>query len=114
MKRILLLGMVTVVVVSLVAGFVVPALAHEPEAGEAAPANEDVWEAMHETCEYGDWESMEAAAEGMHGEDFSDMPCHGGSYDGSQAPTGLSGGMGGHMGGGMMGGGWGGMTGGMY
>ncbi len=47
-----------------------------------APANEEAWEAMHETCENGNWEAMEEAAEEIHGEDFSDMPCHDGSYDG--------------------------------
>ena len=99
----------------LVAGFIVPVFAHGPEGGDAAPANEEAWEAMHETCEDGDWKSMEEAAGEVHGEDFSDMPCHDESYDGSQVPTGRwSGGMGGHMGGGMMGGGWGGMTGGMH
>jgi len=95
MKRILLVGLV---VASIVAGFAIPAFAHGLQGGEAAPADQDAWESMHEACETGDWEAMAEAAEEVHGEDFGDMPCHG---DGDNRWDG----MGGHMGRGMMGGG---------
>ena len=97
MKRILLVGLVIAGLGFLVVSFALPALAHGPEGGEAAPANHEAWEAMHEACESGDWEAMAEAAEEVHGEDFGSMPCHDEGW--------------GHMGGGMMGGGWGGMMG---
>ena len=97
MKRILLVGLLVASLGLLVAGFAIPVFAHGPGGGEAAPADQDAWESMHEACETGDWEAMAEAAEEVHGEDFGDMPCHG---DGSNHW-----GMGGHMGGGMMGGG---------
>ncbi len=75
MKRILLVGLVVVSLV-LAAGFTIPILAHGPEDGETAPADQTTWEAMHEACEEGDWEAMAEAAEEVHGEDFASMPCH--------------------------------------
>ncbi len=115
MKKLLLIGSIVLVIGLLIAGSTTSIFAHGSDDGEVTPANGVAWEAMHEACEDGDWESMEEAAEEVHGEDFSDMPCHDESYDGSRVPTGgWGGGMGGHMGGGMIGGGWGGMTGGMH
>lgn len=80
MKRILLVGLVVASLGLLAAGFAIPAFAHGPGGGEAAPADQDAWEAMYEACVNGDWEAMAEAAEEAHGD-----------------------GMGGHMGGGMMG-----------
>ncbi len=104
MKRILLVGLV--IVSLLVAGFAIPVFGHGPEDGEAAPENEEAWEAMYESCEAGDWEAMAEAAEEVHGDDFGYMPCHGqGDYateDGTQVRANRWGGMGGHMGGGMI------------
>jgi hypothetical protein len=105
MKRMLLVGSV-IAVLSLSLVFAIPALAHGPEDGETALADQDTWEVMHEACEEGDWEEMEKAAEEFHGEDFASMPCHDEGYDSSDGGWG---GMGGHMDGGMMGYGWGGM-----
>jgi len=107
MKRSLLVGLAMVGLALLVAGFAIPVFAHAPEGGEATPANQEAWEAMHEACETGDWEAMAEAAAEVHGEDFGYMPCHGDGYyapdEGTQAPAEGWGGMGGHMGGGMMG-----------
>ncbi len=93
MKKILLIGSTVLLLGLLIVGFTTPMFAHGPDDGEATPANEEVWEAMHEACESGDWEAMSEAAEEAHGEDFDYMGGMGGRM----------GGMGGHMGGGMMG-----------
>ncbi len=93
MKKILLIGSTALLLGLLIVGFTTPMFAHGPDDGEATPANEEVWEAMHEACESGDWEAMSEAAEEFHGEDFDYMGGMGGRM----------GGMGGHMGGGMMG-----------
>ena len=74
MKKILVIGLVITGLV-LATGFAIPALAHGPWDGEAAP-----WGAMHEACEEGDWETMEKVAEEVHGEDFNSMPCHDEGY----------------------------------
>ncbi len=107
MKRILLVGL-AISLGLLVIAFTIPVFGHGPEDGEAAPANEEAWEAMYESCEAGDWEAMAEAAEEVHGDDFGYMPCHGqGDYapdEGAGARANRWGGMGGHMGGGMMGG----------
>jgi len=105
MKKLLVIGLV-VIIIGLLAGFAVPALAHGPEDGETTPTDQETWEAMHEACEDGDWDAMAEAAEEVHGEDFDSMPCH---DEGGDSSDDHWGGMGGHMGGGMMGGGWGGM-----
>ncbi len=55
---------------------------------------------MHEACESGDWEMMAEAAEKVHGEDFSSMPCH---DEDDSAHANYEGEMGSHMGRGMMG-----------
>ena len=106
MKKILVIG-VGIVTLSLSAVSAIPALAHGPDDGETAPADQETWEAMHEACEEGDWEEMEKAAEEFHGEDFSSMPCHDEGYYPPEEGVRSNGwgGMGGHMGGSMMGGG---------
>lgn len=58
--------MASLVVVSLVAVFAIPAFAHAP-AGEAAAQTEDVWDDMYEACLSGDWEAMTEAAQDLHG-----------------------------------------------
>ena len=78
MKRVLLFGVV-IATLSLLGGLTVPVLAHGPEDGETAPAEQKAWEAMHEACEGGDWEAMDEAEE-VHGEDFASMPCHDEGY----------------------------------
>jgi len=100
MKKLLLIGSIVLVLGLLVAGFTTPIFAHGPDDGEAIPANEEAWEAMHEACESGDWEAMAEAAEEVHEEDFDYMPCH---DENDHAPTDHWDGMGGHMGRGMMG-----------
>ena len=100
MKKLLLIGSIVLVLGLLIVGFTTPMFAHGPDDGEATPANEEAWEAMHEACESGDWEAMSEAAEEAHGEDFDYMPCH---DENEYAPANRWGGMmGGHMGGGMM------------
>ncbi len=97
MKKLLLIGSIVLVLGLLIAGFATPIFAHSPDDGEATPANEGAWEAMHEACESGDWEAMEESAEEVHGEDFDDMPCH---DENDHSPANRWGGMmGGHMGG---------------
>ncbi len=90
-NRFLLVGLVVAILGVLIAGFAALIFAHGPDSGEATPANEGAWEAMHEACENGDWEAMAKAAEEVHEGEVDDMPYHGG-------------GMWGHMGRGMMGG----------
>ncbi len=106
MKKYLLIGSVLAILSLLTVVFAIPILAHGPEDGETAPADQETWGAMHEACEDGDWEAMAEAAEEVHGKDFSSMPCHDEGY--SSSGEGWRG-MGGHMGSGMMGGGWGSM-----
>lgn len=96
MKKLLLIGSITLVLGLLIVGFTTPIFAHSPGEGGDTPANEGAWEAMHEACENGDWEAMAEAAEEVHGEDFEHMPYHG------ENGANWWGGMGGHMGGGMM------------
>ena len=84
MKKLLLIGSIVLVLGLLIVGFATPIFAHSPDDGGATPESEEAWEAMHEACESGDWETMAEAAEEAHGED----------WDGH---------MGGHMGRGMMG-----------
>ncbi len=100
MKKLLLVGSIALVLGLLIIGLTTPILAHDPNDGGAAPADEEAWEAMHEACEEGDWEAMTEAAEEVHGEDFGDMPCHD-EDDHTHANHGDD--MGGHMGRGMMG-----------
>ncbi len=107
MKKLLVIGSIVLVLGLSIVGLTTPLLAHGPDEGEAAPANEEAWEAMHEACTEGDWEAMAEAAEEVHGNDFGDMPGH--DEDGS----GVSPNQWGGMGGGMMGRGWGDMSGGM-
>lgn len=118
MKKYLLIGSVLAILTLLMVVFVIPVLAHVPEGGETAPAEQEAWEVMHEACEDGDWEAMDEAAGEVSGEDFASMPCHDEGYYSSDegdrvSPRGwggMGGGMmGGGMGGDMMGGGWGGM-----
>lgn len=105
MKKILLIGIV-IATVGLVAGFSIPAFAHDP--GEAATPEGEAWQAMHEACEAGDWEAMEQAAEEFH-EQSGYGDCHGygpsdEDMDSSSGWGGMMGrGWGGHMGGNMMG-----------
>ncbi len=101
MKKLLLIGSIVLALGLLIAGFTTPIFAHSPDDGGVTPADDGVWETMHEACESGDWEAMAEAAEEMHGEDFGSMPCH---DENDSAPTSDWSGMGGHMGGGMMGG----------
>jgi len=98
MKKLLIIGSMVLILALLAAGFTTPIFAHGPDDGEATPADEEVWEAMHEACESGDWEAMAEAAEEFHGNDFDDMPCH---SEGGYARNWWDG-MGGHMGRGMM------------
>ncbi len=100
MKKFLLIGSVVLVLGLLIVGFAAPIFAHSPDDGEATPANEEAWAAMHEACENGDWAAMAEAAEEAHGEDFNHMPYH---DENNYGHTNRWGGMGGHMGGGMMG-----------
>lgn len=106
MVKILLVGLIGLVVAGLIASLAIPVFAHRAGGGEDVPASQEAWEAMHETCEDGDWETMVEAADEMHGEDFSHMPGHGDScyppQEGTQPSVEGWGGMGGHMGGGMM------------
>ncbi len=101
MKKLLLIGSIVLVLGLLIVGFTTPIFAHSPGDGEATPANEEAWEAMHEAYEEGDWEAMVETAEEVHGEDFDNMPCH---DEDDYASDNHRGGMGGHMGRGMMGG----------
>ncbi len=105
MKKVLVVGLV-IASLTLLFSFAIPVLAHGSGDGETAPADQEVWEAMHEACEDGDWEAMAEAAEEVHGKDFGSMPCHNEGYsppeDGDRVPTNRWGGMGGHMGSGMM------------
>ncbi len=100
MKKLLVIGSIVLVLGLLIVGSTTPMFAHGPGDGEAIPAEEGAWEAMHEACEEGDWEAMAEAAEEVHGEDFDYMPYHDEDYHNSD---GHWGGMGGHMGRGMMG-----------
>jgi len=105
MKKILLVGLVVAGLA--VVGFAIPVFAHGPEGRETTSANQEAWEAMHEACENGDWESMAETAEEVHGEYFGYMPCHGEGYyapdEGALMPYNRLDGMGSNMGGGMMG-----------
>jgi hypothetical protein len=104
MKRILLVGLVVAGLT--VVGFSVPVFAHGPEGTGTVNTNQDTREAMYEACWNGDREAMAEAAEAVHQDNFSYMPCYGGGYypsdEGGQAPANYWGGMGNHMGGGMM------------
>lgn len=73
MKKLLLIGSIVLALGLLIAGLTTPIFAHSPEDGEATPANEAAWEAMHEACESGDWEAMAKTAGEVHGEDFDHM-----------------------------------------
>jgi len=101
MKKLLLIGAIVLVLGLLIVGFTAPIFAHSPDDGGATPADEEMWETMHEACESGDWEAMAEAAEETHGEDFDYMPCH--DEDDYTPDGGWGGHMGGHMGRGMMG-----------
>ena len=101
MRRLLLIGLVTATLGLLIVGLATPIFAHGPDDG-ATPTDGETWEEMHEACTNGDWEAMDEAAREMHGEGFSDMPCHGeGDYASANGRDMMGGGM---MGGGMMGG----------
>ena len=98
MRKLLLIGAAVAVVGLLIVGFATPIFAQNPDDGGVTPADEEAWADMHEACENGDWEAMIGAAERVHGEDFSDMPCH--DEEGYTTAGGW-----GMMGGGMTGGG---------
>ncbi len=100
MKKLLLIGSIVLVLALLIVGFTTPIFAHSPDDGGATPADEGAWEAMHEACENGDWETMAKAAEEVHGEDFDYMPYH---DENDYAPANRWSSMNGHMGGSMMG-----------
>ncbi len=57
-NRFLLVGLAVAILGILVAGFASPIFAHGPEDGEASAVSQEVWEAMHEACENGDYEAM--------------------------------------------------------
>ena len=99
MKKWLLIGLTVLVVGLLIAGFTTPIFAHDPNDVGTTPDNDEVWEAMHEACEIGDWEAMAEAAEEVHGEDFDNMPYH---DENDYTSANRWGGMSGHMGSGMM------------
>lgn len=101
MRKILLIGLITVSVALLTAFLVVPVLAQQ--GGEDKPADDSGWQEMHDACASGDWEKMADAAQKY---------CHGGDApQGTQVPSGSSGRTGRGTWGGMMGSG-GGMMGG--
>ena len=100
MKKLLMIGSILLVLGLLIIGSTTTIFAHSPGDGGVTPADEEVWEAMHEACESGDWEAMVEASEEVHGEDFDYMPCH---EDEDHSHHNRWGGMWGHMGGGMMG-----------
>jgi hypothetical protein len=105
LKKIFLIGII-ITTVGLIAGFSIPAFAHDP--GEAAAPVGDAWQAMHEACESGDWEAMAESAEEFHEQNgYGDCPGYGfsdGDADSTSGTNGMmGGGWGGHMGGNMMG-----------
>jgi hypothetical protein len=93
-KKVLQVSLV-VALLGLLSGLAIPVFAHGPDDGETAPVGQESWEAMHEACEEGDWETMAENAEEVHDE------CSGyASYDGEvRAPHAGWSGMGGRMGG---------------
>ena len=99
MKKLLLIGSIALVVALLIAGSTLPIFAHAPDDGGATAENAEVWEAIHEACEDGDWEAMAEAAEKVHGGDFDSMPC---PDEDDHNSAHHRGGMGGHMHGSMM------------
>ena len=118
MKRIILVGLITI---GLIAALAIPVLAQGfADKEPITPENNDVWETMYQACGNGDWEAMADAAETVHREAFSYMPCYGidasspeTEYESSASMWGNTEShmgnnyMGGsHMDGGMMGGDW--------
>jgi hypothetical protein len=105
MKRILFVGLI-ITALSLVAGFASPVFAHSSSEGDSRTSDPEIWKAMYEACEQGDWEAMAEAAEEVH-QSVGYAPCHNYEYQPSNywRPNSWGGMMGGHMGG------WGGMMG---
>ena len=99
MKRILLVGLV-IAVLSILVTLSIPVFAHGPTEGNLETPDQETWQAMHEACEDGDWETMEEAAEEFH-EEAGYGGCHGYDTGDEDHTSGWSGMMGG--GGGMMG-----------
>ena len=95
MKKILILGSILLVLVAATIGFTSPLFAHNSSDSEITPADGESWEAMHEACSNGDWDTMAEAAEEFHGEGWYNH-MSGGMWDNGN-------GMSGHMNGGMMG-----------
>ena len=100
MKKLLLIGSIVLVLGLLIAGLTAPIFAHGPDDGGAIPADEGAWEAMHETCENGDYEAMAEWHAQYHGEEDT---MGSGMMDGWEGSQYGWGGMGGSMRGSMMG-----------
>ncbi|MBI2869890.1 MAG: hypothetical protein HYX96_08715 [Chloroflexi bacterium] len=73
MKKVWIIGSITLALGILIGMFVVPLVASGAEGAEG----DGNWEAMHESCLNGDWEAMRQSAGGLSEADLAAMPCHG-------------------------------------